>query len=269
MIIGTGYEFEYLNQVQYNSRSAPNPNYEKTVNSTLIYFLNYGLTENLAIEALLPWRKVVNNKFTYNSRQFIRMSHGYGDAIIMGKYRFAFLEDFAAVTIGAGLKLANGKLEEPDETGNRISDNLQIGSGTIDPVLSLYGSHTSTNLKLLTWLNIIARISTDENIYGYKYGNEIQTSMGMNYDLSDKLFLSSSIELIYTLRDTDQYGYRVKRERGGKWLYWTPGVSLRIRRDFVLDFQYPIAIYQYVNESQLISNGFLRMSLSYDWRMTK
>jgi len=212
----------------------------------------------------LPWRRVVNNKFTYDSRQFIRMSHGFGDAILMGKYRFPVMDEWANITIGAGVKLANGRLEEPDGSGSRISDNLQIGSGTIDPVLSIYASHASLNKKWFFYTNFITRISSDENIYGYKYGNEYHSTFSANYDLTDFIFLQSSIEFIYTERDTDQYGHRIKRERGGKWLYWTPGISLRLTPDFILDMQYPIPVYQYVNESQLISPGFLRMNISYE-----
>ncbi len=263
LVVGTGYEFEYLNKVQYEDRSAPNPNYEKTANTTWVFYLNYGLSEKLFIEGLLPWRKVVNNKFTYETRQFIRTTFGFGDAILMGKYRFTIFDEWLQGTIGAGVKLATGMLEEPAPDGARISDNLQIGSGTVDPVFSLYLAHFSLNRKWLFSGNIITRISSGDNIYGYKYGNEMQTSFGINYDYSDKILLQSSFEFIYTMRDTDQYGFRVKRERGGKWLYWTPGMGIRLSDMLLMDIQYPITVYQFVNESQLVSDGFLRINLIY------
>lgn len=221
------------------------------------------MTDKFFVEAVLPWRKVVNNKFTYDSRQFIRKSYGYGDAILIGKYQFDLFNEEMHGTIGVGLKLANGMLDEPDETGNRISDNLQIGSGVVDPVYTLYLSHSSPDRKWLFSGSFITRQTSDQNIYGYRYGDEYHSSIGINFDKSDILFFESSIEFIYTKRDVDQYGFRLKRERGGKWVYFTPGLGIRLRNNLNLDIQYPISVYQYVNESQLISSGFLRVNLSY------
>ena len=123
-IFGIGYEYEYLNDVQYEDQSAPNPAYEKTSNTTAILFANYGITENFSFEAIFPWRKVVNNKITYDTNQFIRKTSGFGDIIIMGRYSFLLFEDLLVMNIGGGFKLATGNLEIPDTEGNRISDNL-------------------------------------------------------------------------------------------------------------------------------------------------
>ena len=66
-----------------------------------------------------------------------------------------------------------------DEFGERISDNLQVGTGTVDPILSIYSSQDIKKLVLSG--GIFTRISTGENIYGYKYGNEIQTLINLDY----------------------------------------------------------------------------------------
>ena len=262
-IFGIGYEYEYLNDVQYEDQSAPNPAYEKTSNTTAILFANYGITENFSFEAIFPWRKVVNNKITYDTNQFIRKTSGFGDIIIMGRYSFLLFEDLLVMNIGGGFKLATGNLEIPDTEGNRISDNLQIGSGTVDPVFSVFTAYESINKKWLFTSNFISRISMGSNIYGYQFGDEFHYSSSISYDKNDYLFLHNKLEYIYTMRDTDQYGTRIKRERGGRWLYIVPGFGVRLGGNMILEAEFPITLYQWVNESQLISTGFIRLNLIY------
>ncbi len=262
--MGIGYEYEYLNDAQYEDHSAPNPAYEKTANSTAFLFINYGVTPKLSVEAIVPWRSVVNNKITYETSNFIRRTSGFGDIILMGRYNYSFFEHSLNINLGVGAKLATGRLDKPDPSGKRIGDNLQVGSGTIDPVFSLFASHGSMNSKWLMTGYFISRISSGPNIYGYEYGDEYHYSAGLNYDHSDALFFKAKIEYIYTFRDTDEYGMRIKRERGGRWLYAVPGFGLRLSANLMLDVEYPVSLYQFVNESQLVSPGYLRLNLTFN-----
>ena len=73
----------------------------------------------------------------------------------------------------------------------------------------------------------------NENIRGYKYGNEFHARASVNYDKSDALFLKAGLESVFTERDTHQYG-EPELERGGKWIYFVPGFGLRFSKDFIL-----------------------------------
>ncbi|NOZ08887.1 MAG: transporter [FCB group bacterium] len=263
LLTGIGYEYEYLEDAQFGDQPAPNPKYEKTSNSTAFLYINYGVTDKLSVEAILPWRSVVNNKILYENPSFIRRTSGIGDLILLGRYSYSFFDQALQVNVGIGAKLATGRLDKPDPSGKRISDNLQIGSGTIDPVFSIFASTSSLNSKWLITGNMISKISSGPNIYGYEYGNEYHYSLGLSYDRSDILFLQAKLDYIYTFRDTDEYGMRVKRERGGRWLYAVPGFGLRVHPELILDVEFPLSLYQYVNESQLVSPGYLRMNLTY------
>ena len=77
---------------------------------------------------------------------------------------------------------------------------------------------------------------------------------------------SAGLESIFTERDTHQYG-EPEIERGGKWMYFVPGLGVRLSDRFILDVEYPWNIYYDVNESQLVPNWLLRFNLFYEWTL--
>ena len=58
-------------------------------------------------------------------------------------------------------------------------------------------------------------------------------------------------------------------ERGGQWIYVIPGFGLRLSNNIILDIEYPWTVYSYVNESQLVPDGFIRLNLFYDWALNE
>ena len=166
-------------------------------------------------------------------------------------------------TFSSGLKLATGSVTDLDGDGEAISEVLQLGSGTVDPLFSLFLGYP--NGRWLVSGSLFSRISVYQNIRGYKYGNEFHGRISVNYDKSDVLFLKTGLEVVLTQRDTHQYGDIGDDQRGGNWVYFVPGFGIRFSNKFILDVEYPWTIYHYVNESQLVSDGFLRLNLFYDW----
>ena len=169
-------------------------------------------------------------------------------------------------TFGTGVKLATGSISARDNQGDVISETLQLGSGTVDPIFSVFLGYP--NGKWLISGSLFSRLSIYENVVGYKYGNEFHGRLSVNYDQSDALFLKSGLEFVYTARDSHQYG-EPEIERGGKWGYFVPGFGVRFANNFILDFEYPLTMLFDVNESQLVPDGFLRLNLFYDWLLNE
>ena len=167
-------------------------------------------------------------------------------------------------TFASGLKLATGSVTDLDEDDKVISETLQVGSGTVDPLFSIFLGYPSGR-----WLysgSLFSRISVYENIRGYRYGNEFHGRISVNYDKSDAIFIKAGLETVLTKRDTHQYG-EPESQRGGKWAYAVPGFGIRFSNNFILDVEYPWTIYYNVNESQLVPDGFVRLNLFYDWSL--
>jgi hypothetical protein len=104
---------------------------------------------------------------------------------------------------------------------------------------------------------IFTRISNGENIYGYRYGNEIQTLVNLDYIENPLIFGGVQFSYLLTTRDYYEYG-KVTRDRGGKSLFFTGKLGIRgtDRLDFEITIQIPV--YQNLNESQLTSPFILQ-----------
>ena len=265
LLIGASYEFEYLQDVGNGTLPISNPSNERTTSEIYALFLNYSVTDKFSVETVLPWRRIVNSKISIvpeSEGTYIRETNGFADVILLFKYSDYFLDDQILATFASGMKLATGSVTDLDEDGKVISETLQVGSGTVDPLFSLFVGYPSG--KWLLSGSLFSRLSVYENVSGYKYGNEFHSRISVNYDKSDALFIKAGLETVFTKRDTHQYG-EPESQRGGKWVYAVPGLGIRFLNNFILDVEYPWTIYYDVNESQLVPDGFLRLNLFYDW----
>jgi len=267
LLLGASYEFEYLQDVGNVRQPISNPSNERTTSEITALFLSYSITDKFSIEAVLPWREIVNSKISIvegSEGTYIRKTEGFSDAILLFKYSDYFFDDQILATFASGLKLATGSVTDLDVDDDVISETLQVGSGTLDPLFSLFLGYPSGR-----WLysgSLFSRISVYENVRGYRYGNEFHGRISVNYDRSDALFIKAGLETVLTKRDTHQYG-EPESQRGGKWAYAVPGFGIRFKNNFILDVEYPWTIYYNVNESQLVPDGFLRLNLFYDWSL--
>ena len=264
LLLGSGYEFEYLEDVGNGTQPISNPSNERTTSEILSFFLNYSITDKFAIEAVLPWRRIVNFSIKPDKPSFVREAEGFSDAILLIKYNDYFFDDQVMATFATGLKLASGSVTDLDDNGDVISETLQVGSGTVDPLFSLFVGYP--NNRWLISGSLFSRLSVYENVRGYKYGNEFHGRFSINYDKSDAFFLKAGLETVLTERDTHQYG-QPEDQRGGEWVYGVPGLGIRFSENLILDLEYPFTIYYNVNESQLVPDGFLRLNLFYDWSL--
>ena len=267
LLFGTSYEFEYLQDVGNGTLPISNPSNERTTSEIYALFLNYSLTDKFSVETVLPWRRIVNSKISIvpeSEGTYIRETNGFSDVILLFKYSDYFFDDQILATLASGVKLATGSVTELDDDDKVISETLQVGSGTVDPLFSLFVGYPSG--KWLLSGSLFSRLSVYENIRGYKYGNEFHSRISVNYDKSDALFIKAGLETVFTERDTHQYG-QPESQRGGKWAYAVSGFGIRFLNNFILDVEYPWTIYYDVNESQLVPDGFLRLNLFYDWSL--
>ena len=267
LLLGSSYEFEYLQDVGNGTFPISNPSNERTTSEIYALFLNYSVTDKFSVETVLPWRRIVNSKISIvreSEGTYIRETNGFSDVILLFKYSDYFLDDQILATFASGITLATGSVTDLDEDGKVISETLQVGSGTVDPLFSLFVGYPSG--KWLLSGSLFSRLSVYENIRGYKYGNEFHSRISVNYDKSDALFIKAGLETVFTERDTHQYG-EPESQRGGKWAYAVSGFGIRFLNNFILDVEYPWTIYYDVNESQLVPDGFLRLNLFYDWSL--
>ena len=199
------------------------------------------------------------NPNLYNGGKYFRESYGLGDVLLQARIQRTFFNEIPIV-LGIGVKLSNGKINMTDEFGERISDNLQVGTGTVDPILSIYSSQDIKKLVLSG--GIFTRISTGENIYGYKYGNEIQTLINLDYIENHLLYGGLQVSHLLSTRDYYEYG-KISRDRGGESYFLTGKIGTKATDylDFEMTLQMPL--HQNLNESQLVSPFIIQFGSLY------
>ncbi len=262
------YDYEFLSDPHYGSRAIPNVNRERTDNATTTLFASLGVTGRIGLALAVPFRSVTNEKVLlrgqnpnqYEGGKYVRNASGLGDIVVMLNYAPLLSAGFPGINFGIGLKLANGSVDAKDQYGERFSDNLQIGSGSVDPILAINGFHRFENLTVSA--GVFTRITSRQNIYGYKYGNELHASLSLEYESGDRLYGGVSLKNLITSRDRYQYG-QITRERGGKWMYLSPELGFNVLDNLSVEFHLPVVVFQNVNESQLTSDYLVELSTSY------
>ena len=185
----------------------------------------------------------------YDGGKYFRESYGLGDVILQARVQKTLFRSTPLI-LGLGVKLSNGKINMTDQFGERISDNLQVGTGTVDPILSLYTSKSIQHYILSG--GIFARITNGENIYGYRYGNEIQTLINLDYIGSPLIYGGIQFSHLFSTRDYYEYG-KVARDRGGTNYFATGKIGTKVTDQLDFEMTLQIPVYQMLNESQLVS----------------
>ena len=264
---GISYEHEQLNHAKYGDRFIPNYNKERTDNSSLTIISSYGITDHFTISAFFPFRYILNQKVLfrgqnpnlYNGGKYFRESYGLGDVLLQARIQRTFFNQIPIV-LGIGVKLSNGKINMTDEFGERISDNLQVGTGTVDPILSIYSSQDIRKLVLSG--GVFTRISTGENIYGYKYGNEIQTLINLDYIENHLLYGGVQVSHLLSTRDYYEYG-KISRDRGGESYFLAGKIGTKANDNLDFEMTLQIPLHQNLNESQLVSPFIIQFGSLY------
>ncbi|MFQ6604683.1 MAG: hypothetical protein ACE5D8_03915 [Fidelibacterota bacterium] len=230
--------------------------------------LSYTFLRNWGLTVVVPYQSVLNEKILfrgqydeqYDGGKYFREAKGIGDIFFLVSRSFSF---YLPVTLSAGIKLSNGSINAVDIYDKRISDNLQIGSGSIDPLLAIYVNQFAGSWVLSGGL--YTKISLRENIYGYQFGNELNGLLEGNFVAADDWYGGLQLHYLFTTRDRYEYG-KIARDRGGRWLFVAPRFGIHITDELDVEAQFHLPVYQNVNESQLTSDYALTLSLAYRWQ---
>jgi len=233
---------------------------------------NYGITDKFSLTAFFPIRYILNEKILfrgqnqkqYDGGQYFRESYGLGDVILQARFQKSFLKNKLPVLFGIGVKLSNGEINATDRFGDRISDNLQVGTGTVDPVFSIYISNNYR--QFLFSGGVFTRITNGENIYGYRYGNELQTLLNLDYVKSSLIYGGLQFSHLLTTRDYYEYG-KVARDRGGKSIFTAGKLGVRLTDKLDMEMTIQIPIHQNMNESQLTSPFTIQFGSLYRFQI--
>lgn len=146
-----------------------------------MFNLMYGATDNLTVMAMLPYMQKSMHHINRMGRAFETESEGLGDIKLNGTYTLldtevdsTFHRSPHKLLLNLGASLPTGSITErantPAGNNQKLPYPMQLGSGTVDPLLGLTYLNNHQDWSLGAELNTILRFG--ENNEGYRLGNE-------------------------------------------------------------------------------------------------
>ncbi|WP_421894978.1 hypothetical protein [Marinoscillum sp.] len=204
----------------------------------------FSLGDRFQVRYLMPY--MINNM--EGSHQTVH-SEGFGDPMVILYYSpFNTGSDFSgafmhSLSVGAGLKVPLGEFDKADN-GELVNRNFQLGSGSLDYVLSAnytirrgnMGVSSETSLKL-----------NSTNAHAYRFGNQFNLSANTFYYFEmKKVSLVPFAGLYYEIADRHKNHQIIEANTGGSSLLSTFGVQLFAGR-VTTSIQYQVPLMQAFN----------------------
>lgn len=165
------------------------------------------------------------------------------------------------LALALGLRLPTGQNDALDQFNNRLPDDLQLGAGTMDPIVGLL--YCQRMYRLGWGLSGLFRISSQENIFHYEWGNEFIGSAYVSYRLTKNLEWINHFNVTYLGRDFKN-GIPVTN-RGARLLMMAPSLIYDGPGGLTLQATAQVPIYRDFNEIQLTSDYIINLRTSYSF----
>ncbi|UII32761.1 hypothetical protein LVD17_02805 [Fulvivirga ulvae] len=220
----------------------------------------YAISPKWQINAVVPY---MMNKMD-GSHQKVEAS-GMGDPVILLYYNaFNNSENMArnlkhVLLLGGGLKLPLGKYDQDDQ-GEIINRNFQLGSGSVDYIVSL--NYTARLNKIGVNLESSYKMNT-ANKDDYRFGNQFNMSGYLFYSLEKPLFSVLPFGgVFYEQAAMHEHGKIDEINTGGDAYFATAGVQLyRGKFNVLAQYQIPVSQSYNVDKTATIEAGN-RLTLS-------
>lgn len=245
--------------LQSGTSKVGNPSNEKTQSWQTTLLLDYRVTDSWTALLAVPY---LSQTASYTGAN--QTTKGLGDIAVYGKYSLYKMDATSEVLALAGVELPTGSTDKGDSSGV-FPITQQPGSGSTDfivgaaavwgfPVLTAYGDFSY-------------KINGSKS---YKFGNFLALNGGANYALPGMAQFSLVGEVNVEIAEQDKSdlsgpgvlpGGKV-RDTGYKKIYFTPGIQWRPAKDWALNFNAQVPVYQNVNGTQLASEVSYTLGIS-------
>jgi hypothetical protein len=301
-VLAFSYEYEILEDAFRGEKTASNAENSFTLNNTLSFDLTYGLSKNVTLNAIIPY------KYVYNTREIDsalvagtpgilftdrRGSQGLGDIILMSYLRIKFgdlvrfgdeyyptgddgYDDYITdgpsfyagrrqgpvFALALGVRLPTGNTDVLGKDGNRLPDELQLGTGTMDPIAGLL--YHQRYYRIGWGLSGLFRMASQENVHHYEQGSELIGTAYLSYRLNRSLEWVNQLNGNWLGRDM-RNGVKMQNS-GGSVLFYTPSLIYVGAKNVTVQASAEIPVYRNFNEQQLSSDYIIniRTALMFD-----
>ena len=184
---------------------------------------------------------------------------GFGDIRLIGKY--ALLVSTRHLLVGGiGIKFPTGEYKLLDPEGAIGEPTLMPGTGSWDPLASLYYSYQILPHTLDGFVSTSYQ-DTTENSLDYRLGSTWIVNAGASYRQTETIV--ASLQVNARQAPHDEFKGQTVSNTGGRWVYITPGVTVQASPNTALYTHVQLPVYQYVNEANLVPRYGLIFGISH------
>lgn len=256
------YDYNAINDLVSFSDQLDDDTRSRTTHSSIIE-LNYGINQRFSFTTVVPFIRQTRTIQGYNGIENYTATQGLGDVVFLAKYRLINPGILSEVdwVVGAGPKVPTAKTNFTNNQGLVLPADMQPGSGSIDGIFWSYflKSRLLNNPNLGLAAVTVFRYSGENKNYNttqtYRFGNEFQLSMGLNYSF----FLKWPVDVFafarYRFQDEDIIDGGVFPSSGGQWVYVIPGININFSPSWSMRLSGDIPLYRKLEGTQLTTSA--------------
>ena len=232
----------------------------RTTRSSIIE-INYGLNQRLTLTGVVPFIRQERKVQSFGGTEDLTVASGLGDIVFLVKYRLIdnFKNPNLEWVIGAGPKFPTGRTDHTNNEGLVLAADMQPGSGSLDGIFWSYFQKSKFIVPNLSLMAVTTfRYSGENKNYNetqtYKFGNEFQASLGLNYSLFAKWPIDVFSYLRYRKQAEDLIDGNTFPSSGGQWIYAIPGININFAPRLSVRLSGDFPIYRKLKGTQLTTS---------------
>jgi len=269
------YDYNAINDLVSFSERLDDDTRSRTTQSSLIE-INYGLNNRWSFTSVVPFIRQTRTIQAFAGEDFTA-AQGIGDVVFLAKYRLINPENQSGIdwVAGVGPKIPTAKTDHVNNQGLVMAADMQPGSGSLDGIFWSYFLKSrflkNSNLGLMAVTTF--RYSGENRNYNrtqtYRFGNEFQFNLGLNYSAFVKRPVDFSTFFRYRKQTEDLIDGGVFPSSGGQWVYVIPGINISFSPSWSFRLSGDVPLYRKLDGAQLTTSYKITAALLFNIPLSK
>ncbi|MBW6535827.1 MAG: hypothetical protein K0B11_12540 [Mariniphaga sp.] len=269
------YDYNAINDLVSFSERLDDDTRSRTTQSSLIE-INYGLNNRWSFTGVVPFIRQTRSIQAFAGEDFTA-AQGIGDVVFLAKYRLINPENQSGIdwVAGVGPKIPTAKTDHVNNQGLVMAADMQPGSGSLDGIFWSYFLKSrflkNPNLGLMAVTTF--RYSGENRNYNttqtYRFGNEFQFNLGLNYSTFVKRPVDFSTFIRYRKQTEDLIDGGIFPSSGGQWVYVIPGVNISFSPSWSFRLSGDVPLYRKLDGTQLTTSYKITAALLFNIPLSK
>jgi hypothetical protein len=269
------YDYNAINDLVSFSERLDDDTRSRITQSSIVE-INYGLNNRWSFTGVVPFIRQTRNIQAFAGEDFTAIQ-GLGDMVFLAKYRLVNSANLSNIdwVVAAGPKVPTAKSDHVNNQGLTLAADMQPGSGSLDGIFWSYFLKSrflkNPNLGLMAVTTF--RYSGENRNYNttqtYRFGNEFQFNLGLNYSAFVKRPVDFSTFLRYRKQTEDLIDGGVFPSSGGQWVYVIPGVNISFSPSWSFRLSGDVPLYRKLDGTQLTTSYKITAALLFNIPLSK